>query len=72
MYILACVQVHCVPHNTGVISQDDEGPDVTGWASSLHTPTALQLQVMIRKLFNQEVSSTCKRLGISYSGGGSG
>lgn len=60
LYVLACVEVHCIPHYTGVISKDDEGPDVTRWAASLHTTTALQLQVVIRKLFNQEVSGTCK------------
>lgn len=55
------VQVHRVPHDTGVVGQDDEGPHVARRSSSLHTPTALQLQVVIGQFFNQEVCSTCRR-----------
>lgn len=54
------VQIHRVPHDTGVVGQDDEGPHVACRTSSLQTPTALQLQVVIGQFFNQEVCSTCR------------
>lgn len=65
-HVLVCVEVHCVPHDAGVIGQDDKGPDVIRRAPSLQTPTALQLQVVIRELFNQEVSCACRRIEIRY------
>lgn len=66
----ACIQVHGVPHDTGVIGQNDEGPHVPCWTPSLQTPTTLQLQVMIRKLFDQEVCSTYRRKRWSCLGDG--
>lgn len=59
--LLVRVQVHRVPHDAGVVGQDDKGPHVARGASSLHTPTALQLQVVRGQLFNQEVRGTCRR-----------
>lgn len=58
--VLVRVKVDCIKHHTGIISQNDEGPDLPHWTPSLQTPTPLQLQVVIRKFFNQEVGCTCR------------
>lgn len=46
------VDVDNVPHDAGVVCQDDKRPDVLRSAAVLHPPTALQLQIMVGQFFN--------------------
>lgn len=64
--VLVRVQIHRVPHGAGVVGQYNEGPHVPRRAASLQTPTALQLQVVMGQLFNQEVCGTCGRRSSGY------
>lgn len=53
------VYICCIPHHTGVIRNDDEGPNVLGLDPQLLLSVPLQLQVVVAQLFDQEVGSPC-------------
>lgn len=55
------VHIHGIPHDTGVVRDDNERPDVLRLDPKFLLPTPLQLQVVIGQLLDQEVGGSCNR-----------